>query len=363
MDVSTHLNGGQSSDHHSRQEHEKDEKERPSNTKSKKPSRSNGKARSVSNYFANPQASSSSNSFEKATRVDPAHSDTGSVDMLPVVDNRLAKLKLKEELAKQKEKEEWMNKIRELKEVDKKQKEEEERVAKLRELKEIETKRKEEEERVAKLQELKTGFETAKVVLLNDIFGDDSGLSEETVEVHDSQHFASDLTNGPSSPASKASLVPTAVKGPATSDTIFKYSSLDQPDNRDSALEQILSRRLGANRSLNNSLATTAPTSAVETVPATPEKDDLSDEDLLFPSDEDNNVEVSCRAASFTARKPLFAKNSGGGISSMTGSSGARAQGGSGEYRSGKSCDSSLSKENVGSASHTFGVGQVSQVP
>ena len=47
----------------------------------------------------------------------------------------------------------------------------------------------------------------------------------------------------------------------------------------------------------------------------------------------------------------------------MTGSSGARAQGGSGEYRSGKSCDSSLSKENVGSASHTFGVGQVSQVP
>ena len=198
---------------------------------------------------------------------------------------------------------------------------------------------------------------------MNDIFGDDSGLSEETVEVHDSQHFASDLTNGPSSPASKASLVPTAVKGPATSDTIFKYSSLDQTDNRDSALEQILSRRLGANRSLNNSLATTAPTSAVETVPATPEKDDLSDEDLLFPSDEDNNVEVSCRAASFTARKPLFAKNSGGGISSMTGSSGARAQGGSGEYRSGKSCDSSLSKENVGSASHTFGVGQVSQVP
>jgi hypothetical protein len=130
--------------------------------------------------------------------------------------------------------------------------------------------------------------------------------------------------------------------------TLFKYSSVDcDESNRDSALEQILSRRGGgggANQSLLNSSSVAAP--PVETVPATPDKDRIeSDDDLLFPSDEEESgvfQKVERRRASFAVRKPLFSRNFPSGIRSRV------------VDRSG-----SLSKENVGSVSENPGTKQV----
>ncbi len=220
-----------------------------------------------------------------------------------------------------------------------------------------------EEEQAAKIRQLKAGFETAKAVHLTNIFGeeDDEDVwtdKQKLEKPSSSSSLSSKLSkqafiNSNSSISEKSSsraLSPT----PTAPRSMLKYTQLDQAEERDAALERILLARRGgvsANRSLNSSSLT-----AVTSVCATPEKETASsDEDLLFPSDDEADFQPRT-SAGFSARKPLFARNK---ISSV----GVRAEGVG--QRSGAKLDDSSdsSKENLSGGDLSItGVGQASWI-
>jgi hypothetical protein len=203
-----------------------------------------------------------------------------------------------------------------------------------------------EEEQAAKIRLLKAGFETAKAVHLTNIFGEEDDEDVRT----DKQKF-----ENPSSSASLSSKLAkqafinsnssVSEKGtsraqsptPTAPRSMLKYTQLDQAEERDAALERILLARRGggsANRSLNSSSLT-----AVTSVCATPEKETASsDEDLLFPSDDEADFQPRT-SAGFSARKPMFARNK---ISSVCG----RAEGVGQRSRAKLDDSSDSSKEN-----------------
>jgi hypothetical protein len=220
-----------------------------------------------------------------------------------------------------------------------------------------------EEEQAAKIRQLKAGFETAKAVHLTNIFGeeDDEDICTDKQKLENpssssilssklaKQAFITNSNSSVSESHSRAhSPTPTAPR------SMLKYTQLDQAEERDAALERILLARRcggGANRSLNSSSLT-----AVTSVCATPEKETASsDEDLLFPSDDEADFQPRT-SAGFSARKPLFARN-------KIGSVGVRAEG-SGQRSGAKLDDSSdSSKENLSASDWSItGVGQASGI-
>jgi hypothetical protein len=218
-----------------------------------------------------------------------------------------------------------------------------------------------EEEQAAKIRQLKAGFETAKAVHLTNIFGEeddeDGWTDKQKLEKPSSSASLSsklakqafiNLNSSVSEKSTSRALSPT----PTAPRSMLKYTQLDQAEERDAALERILLARRGggsANRSLNSSSLT-----AVTSVCATPEKETASsDEDLLFPSDEEADFQPRT-SAGFSARKPLFVRNKVGAV-------GVRTEG-SGQRSGAKLDDSSdSSKENLsGNDLSITGVGQAS---
>jgi hypothetical protein len=219
-----------------------------------------------------------------------------------------------------------------------------------------------EEEQAAKIRQLKAGFETAKAVHLTNIFGEeddeDVWTDKQKLEKPSSsaslssklakQAFITKSNSSVSEESTSRALSPT----PTAPRSMLKYTQLDQAEERDAALERILLARRGggnSNRSLNSSSLT-----AVTSVCATPEKETASsDEDLLFPSDEEADFQPRT-SAGFSARKPLFVRNKVGAV-------GVRTEG-SGQRSGAKLDDSSdSSKENLsGNDLSITGVGQAS---
>ncbi len=219
-----------------------------------------------------------------------------------------------------------------------------------------------EEEQAAKIRQLKAGFETAKAVHLTNIFGeeDDEDVWTDKQKLENpssSSSLSSKLakqafitkSNSSVSESTSRALSPT----PTAPRSMLKYTQLDQAEERDAALERILLARRGggsANRSLNSSSSLTAVTS----VCATPEKETASsDEDLLFPSDDEADFQPRT-SAGFSARKPLFVRNK---IASV----GVRTEGSGQRSREKLDASSDSSKENLsGSDLCITGVGQAS---
>jgi hypothetical protein len=219
-----------------------------------------------------------------------------------------------------------------------------------------------EEEQAAKIRQLKAGFETAKAVHLTNIFGeeDDEDVRTDNQKLEkpssssslssklSKQAFINSNSSVSESTSKAQSPTPTAPR------SMLKYTQLGQAEERDAALERILLARRGggsANRSLNSSSLT-----AVTSVCATPEKETASsDEDLLFPSDEEADFQPRT-SAGFSARKPLFVRNKVGAV-------GVRTEG-SGQRSGAKLDDSSdSSKENLsGNDLSITGVGQASWI-